>query len=98
MGGDKPDARAAGVRLGLLVPELYRIQVQAALQAMRRRTEAGGDPRLEIMVPLVSTAEELRRVRTMIESEIAEVFPDETVDVPVGTMIELPRAALLAER
>ena len=98
VGGDKPDARAAGVRLGLLVPELYRIQVQAALQAMRRRTEAGGDPRLEIMVPLVSTAEELRRVRTMIESEIAEVFPDETVDVPVGTMIELPRAALLAVR
>ena len=85
-----------GVRLGLVVPELYRIQVQAALQAMRLRTEAGGDPRLEIMVPLVSTAEELRRVRNMIESEIAEVFPDETVDVPVGTMIELPRAALLA--
>jgi pyruvate,orthophosphate dikinase len=85
-----------GVRLGLLVPELYRIQVQAALQAMKRRRQAGGDPHLEIMVPLVSTAEELRRVRSTIEAEIADVFPDEAVEVPVGTMIELPRAALLA--
>ncbi len=85
-----------GVRLGLLVPELYRIQVQAALQAMKRRRQAGGAPHLEIMVPLVSTAEELRRVRSMIEGEIADVFPDETVEVPIGTMIELPRAALLA--
>ena len=64
-----------GVRLGLIVPDLYRIQVQAALQAMMRRRQAGGDPHLEIMVPLVSTAEELRRVRSMIEERDRRSVP-----------------------
>ena len=85
-----------GVRLGLIVPELYRIQVRAALEALRRRRQAGGDPRPEIMVPLVSTAEELLRVREMIDEERTVLFPDGGADIPVGTMIELPRAALLA--
>ena len=96
VGGAQPDAGLRGVRLGLIVPELYRIQVGAALEALRRRRQAGGDPRLEIMVPLVSTAEELRRVREMIDEERTAVFPDGEADIPVGTMIELPRAALLA--
>ena len=87
-----------GVRLGLKLPDLYRMQTRAALNAMCRRLEAGGDPRLEIMIPLVATAEELRRMRTMIEKEVAEagVRSGFDLEVPIGTMIELPRAALTA--
>ncbi len=87
-----------GVRLGLIVPDLYRIQVQAALEAMVRRLRAGGRPRLEIMIPLVAAAEELRRMRVMIEEERSafERSCGLGLEVPVGTMIELPRAALTA--
>ncbi len=87
-----------GVRLGLVMPEIYRMQVQAALEAVQQRLEAGGDPRLEIMVPLVSTTEELHRVRLMIEEEIAEAgrAAGRDVAVPIGSMIETPRAALVA--
>jgi pyruvate,orthophosphate dikinase len=87
-----------GVRLGLMVADLYRMQVQAALEALLRRLQAGGDPQLEIMIPLVATAEELRRMRSMIEEEIA-AFTERAgrpLHVPIGTMIELPRAALTA--
>jgi pyruvate, orthophosphate dikinase len=82
-----------GVRLGIVHPGLYRIQVQAAVEAVRRRRAAGGDPHLELMVPLVSTPAELAPIVDMIaeECEGAEIG-----DVPVGTMIEIPRAALLA--
>jgi pyruvate,orthophosphate dikinase len=64
------------------------------------RTRAGGDPRAEIMVPLVGTYEELRAVRTVVERVLAEVAATTgtRVDCPVGTMIELPRAALTAGR
>ncbi len=88
--------RSEGVRLGLVMPELYLMQVRAALAAVAQRLAAGGDPRLEIMVPLVSTDEELRRVREMIEREVEAAFPDGAPHLPVGTMIELPRAALTA--
>jgi pyruvate,orthophosphate dikinase len=83
-----------GVRLGLLRPELYRVQVQAGLEAVRRRLEAGGDPKLELMIPLVSTLSELKRTAEMIEAEKKEAGLE--VPVLVGTMIELPRAALVA--
>ena len=87
-----------GVRLGLIRPELYTMQVEAALEAVVRRLVAGGDPHLEIMIPLVADAEELRRMRTMIEEHIKEYSKDSGLDlkVPIGTMIELPRAALIA--
>lgn len=81
-----------GVRLGLMLEDLYLMQTRAAVTAYERRLDAGGNPILEIMVPLVSTAEELRRMRTMIE---AETGPDR--DIQIGTMIELPRAALTAD-
>jgi pyruvate, orthophosphate dikinase len=80
-----------GVRLGLKLDALYRMQVRAAVTAYERRQEAGGNPILEIMVPLVATAEELRRMREMIESEIGA-----HTEIRIGTMIELPRAALTA--
>ena len=95
---DNPMLGLRGVRLGLMLPELYRLQARAATQALVRRLEAGGDPHLEIMIPLVATAEELRRMRTMIEGEVASAIEGSGrhLEVPVGTMIELPRAALTA--
>ncbi|MEX0826114.1 MAG: pyruvate, phosphate dikinase [Acidimicrobiia bacterium] len=83
-----------GVRLGIVRPELYVAQVRAALEAVKRRLAAGGDPHLEIMVPLVSTVEELGRMEEMIRREVAA--SGVAVDIPVGTMIEIPRAALTA--
>jgi len=91
---DNPMLGLRGVRLGLIVEHLYAMQVEAATAAVRRRLEAGGNPRLEIMIPLVSTAEELRRMREMIEGIVGA--SDGDLDIPIGTMIELPRAALTA--
>jgi pyruvate,orthophosphate dikinase len=87
-----------GVRLGLMVADLYRMQARAAVAALCRRLQAGGNPILEIMVPLVATAEELRRMRAVIEEEITRAARASGLDlhVPIGTMIELPRAALTA--
>lgn len=95
---DNPMLGLRGVRLGLMVPDLYRMQARAAVNALCRRLDAGGNPELEIMVPLVGTVEELRRMRTVIETEIAEaaVRSGHELHVPIGTMIELPRAALTA--
>lgn len=78
--------------------DIYRMQVEAALEAVVHRRQAGGDPHLEIMIPLVGAFEELKRMRDMIEEEIAKVQETGgvTLEVPVGTMIELPRAALIA--
>jgi pyruvate,orthophosphate dikinase len=95
---DNPMLGLRGVRLGLMLPELYRLQARAAADALVRRLRAGGDPRLEIMIPLVATVNELSRMRTMVEEEIASVAEASGMDlrVPIGTMIELPRAALTA--
>jgi pyruvate,orthophosphate dikinase len=88
---DNPMLGLRGVRLGLMLNELYRMQTRAAVTAFTRRIDAGGRPKLEIMVPLVADAEELHRMREIIEAEIGD-----DLDIPVGTMIELPRAALTA--
>ena len=87
---DNPMLGLRGVRLGLMVDQLYRMQARAAVTAFENRLAAGGAPILEIMVPLVSTVEELRLMRAVIEEEIRDN------DIPIGTMIELPRAALTA--
>jgi pyruvate,orthophosphate dikinase len=83
-----------GVRLAVVMPEIYRVQVLAALEAVRRRLDAGGDPRLAIMIPLVGSIEELHLVRDMIEEEVHAA--GRLLEVAIGTMIELPRAALMA--
>lgn len=87
-----------GVRLALTVPGLTAMQVRALGEAVVARVRDGGDPRAEIMVPLVGTQEELRVVREQVEATLSEVFTAAkcTVHCPVGTMIELPRAALTA--
>ncbi|MFJ6956454.1 putative PEP-binding protein, partial [Micromonospora aurantiaca (nom. illeg.)] len=83
-----------GVRLGLVVPGLFAMQVRALAEAAAQRVRAGGDPRPEIMVPLVGDVRELAAVADEARRVLAEV-PD-APDIPVGTMIETPRAALTA--
>jgi pyruvate,orthophosphate dikinase len=89
-----------GVRLGIAVPGLFTMQARAVLEAAADRIAAGGDPRPEIMIPLVATAEELTLVRPQIEEVVANVQVERGVSIPVriGTMIEVPRAALTADR
>ena len=89
-----------GVRLGLTVPGLFALQVRAIAKAAAQRVKAGGDPRPEIMVPLVGSVMELHLVRDEADAILAEVSESEGVDlhIPIGTMIELPRAALTAFR
>ncbi|MHC5905747.1 pyruvate, phosphate dikinase [Streptomyces sp. S6] len=89
-----------GVRLGLAVPGLMAMQVRAVAEAVVRRLRGGGRPRAEIMVPLVGTTEELRLACAETARVLAEVAAEtgERMDLPIGTMIELPRAALIAGR
>lgn len=87
-----------GVRLGLVIPGLFAMQVRAIAEAAAARRAAKGDPRAEIMIPLVGTVQELEIVREEAEQIIAEVERAHGVDLKLalGTMIELPRAALTA--
>ncbi|MET7481661.1 pyruvate, phosphate dikinase [Streptomyces sp. NPDC005538] len=97
---ENPMLGLRGVRLGLVVPGLVAMQVRAIAEAVVARTRAGGSPEAEIMVPLVGAVEELRIEREEVERVLAEVSEESGVPVhcPVGTMIELPRAALTAGR
>jgi pyruvate,orthophosphate dikinase len=87
-----------GVRLGLVIPGLFAMQVRAIAEAAAHRKNAKGDPRPEIMIPLVGTVQELEIVRDEAETVIAEVQAATGTDLKLtlGTMIELPRAALTA--
>ncbi|MGA0121504.1 MAG: pyruvate, phosphate dikinase [Gaiellales bacterium] len=89
-----------GCRLGLLFPEIYAMQARAIVDAALAVRAAGGDPRPEIMIPLVGFAEELRRMRELVEEVVREETERAGVDFPidVGTMIELPRAAVVADQ
>ncbi|MCU1589640.1 MAG: pyruvate phosphate dikinase [Frankiales bacterium] len=81
-----------GVRLGLVIPGLFALQVRAIAEAAKALKEEGLDPRPEIMVPLVGAVQELEVVREEAEQILAEVG----VEALIGTMIEVPRAALTA--
>ncbi|MFE3325026.1 pyruvate, phosphate dikinase [Streptomyces sp. NPDC059176] len=87
-----------GVRLGLVIPGLFTMQVRAIAEAAAERKNAKGDPRAEIMIPLVGTVQELEIVREEAEQVIAEVEAKTGIalKLALGTMIELPRAALTA--
>lgn len=85
-----------GVRLGLVIPGLFAMQVRAIAEAAVALAREGGRPRPEIMVPLVGAVQELETVRAEAEKIIAEVVGDSGVEVLIGTMIEVPRAALTA--
>lgn len=87
-----------GVRLGLVIPGLFAMQVRAIAEAAAERKNAKGDPRAEIMIPLVGTVQELEIVREEADRVIAEVqaATGTNLKLKIGTMIELPRAALTA--
>ncbi|MFD7530978.1 MULTISPECIES: pyruvate, phosphate dikinase [unclassified Streptomyces] len=87
-----------GVRLGLVIPGLFAMQVRAIAEAAAERKNAKGDPRAEIMIPLVGTVQELEIVREEADQVIAEVeaATGTRLKLTIGTMIELPRAALTA--
>jgi pyruvate,orthophosphate dikinase len=88
-----------GVRLGVVIPGLFQMQARAILEAAAARIATGGDARVEIMVPLVSDVAELEAVRRSI-AEVARDVRTATgvpVEYLIGTMIELPRAALTAD-
>ncbi|MFI6701221.1 pyruvate, phosphate dikinase [Streptomyces sp. NPDC050509] len=87
-----------GVRLGLVIPGLFAMQVRAIAEAAAERKNAKGDPRPEIMIPLVGTVQELEIVRDEAEQVICEVERATGCELKLalGTMIELPRAALTA--
>ncbi|MBS2938713.1 pyruvate, phosphate dikinase [Nocardioides sp. J2M5] len=89
-----------GVRLGIQIPGLFRMQGRAIAEAAADRMAVHGAPRPEIMVPLVASVRELQIVRAELEQQVAEVEEERgvTLDIAIGTMIELPRAAFLANR
>ncbi len=94
---ENPMLGVRGARLGVLRPELYRAQAAAVAEAAARRVAAGGDPRVQIMVPLVVGGPELAHVREAVTDQL--VGYESRLggrSIPVGAMIETPRSALAA--
>ncbi|MGE0417469.1 MAG: pyruvate, phosphate dikinase [Acetobacteraceae bacterium] len=90
-----------GCRLGISFPEIYEMQARAIFEgALAVAKETGKAPHPEVMIPLVSTRKELEITREQVEKVAAEVFAaaGTTIEYSIGTMIELPRAALTADR
>ena len=101
------------MRLGVIKPGLYAMQVRALMEAARQRVADGGHPIVEIMIPLTVTREELALARGWVEDAVADVNKERAprpskgakagtdkggkIDVTIGTMIETPRAALRAD-
>jgi pyruvate,orthophosphate dikinase len=87
-----------GVRLGLVIPGLFALQVRAIAEAAAHLKKAGKNPVPEIMVPLVGAVQELEIIREEAEGILADVAKETGVEVHtlIGTMIEVPRAALTA--
>ncbi|WP_341717155.1 pyruvate, phosphate dikinase [Micromonospora sp. FIMYZ51] len=93
---ENPMLGLRGVRLGLVIPGLFAMQVRAITEAAVEYTRQGVRSCPEIMVPLVGAVQELETVRAEAEKIIAEVVGGSDVEVLIGTMIEVPRAALTA--
>jgi pyruvate,orthophosphate dikinase len=89
-----------GCRLAITYPEIYEVQVQAIAAAAAQVTAAGKTVRPEIMIPLVMVAEELRRLRALVATtmDAGLAAAGATVPYTIGTMIELPRACVVADR
>ena len=88
-----------GCRLGITYPEIYEMQARAIFEgAILVAKETGKAPIPEIMIPLIATRKELEITRAQVEKVAAEVFAEagRSIEYSVGTMIELPRAAMLA--
>jgi pyruvate,orthophosphate dikinase len=89
-----------GVRLGLAVPGLFALQIKAIAEASAQLKSQGSDPRVEIMIPLVGSVMELFLIRDESDQILRDVAESTGVrqSIPIGTMVELPRAALTATR
>jgi pyruvate,orthophosphate dikinase len=89
-----------GCRLGIIKPGLYRMQVRALMQAAVTRKQAGGRPIVEIMIPLIVSEPELQLLEQWVREEADLVLRNAGIDIDylVGTMVETPRAALVADR
>jgi len=88
-----------GVRLGIVKPGLYAMQVRAIIEAAVAVKKEGADPKVEIMIPLVATKPELEQMRAELEPVAREILDREGVELDHlewGTMIEVPRAAVTA--
>jgi pyruvate,orthophosphate dikinase len=87
-----------GCRLGITFPEIYEMQVRAIFEAACEVAKSGEAPVPEVMIPLVAAARELEILKALVDRVAAEVFAEQgrTLSYHVGTMIELPRAALMA--
>ena len=92
-----------GVRLAVVKPGLYEMQVRALLEAAAARVKKGGNPVIEVMIPLTVTREELSVARGWVEGAIAEAkakmdpVAAKRLDVTIGTMVETPRAAVRSD-
>ena len=88
-----------GVRLGLVVPDIVKMQTRAILAGAARVAAEGRTPLPEIMIPLVGHVNELRETREILEAEVARIVESsgQQVDYKFGTMIEVPRGALTAD-
>jgi pyruvate, orthophosphate dikinase len=89
-----------GVRLGIMIPELTRMQVRAVFEAACLVAGEGVEVHPEVMIPLTSHVHELKRQREVLEAEAQKVMEEQhrKVNYKFGTMIEIPRAALTADR
>jgi pyruvate,orthophosphate dikinase len=88
-----------GCRLGITFPDIYRMQVRAIAEAACEVAESGVRVQPEIMIPLIAHVKELALLRKLAEDVVARVVsahPRAKVKIPIGTMIEVPRAALVA--
>jgi pyruvate,orthophosphate dikinase len=86
-----------GVRVGITAPTIYRMQVRAILGAALEVTESGTAVQPEIMIPVVALASELRAAVDLVRAEAEAMLAGKTLPYQVGTMIELPRACLVAD-
>ncbi len=89
-----------GCRVGILYPEIYEMQVRAIIEAAIKLKKEGYHPKPKIMLPLIGHVNEMKILRERIEKVVKEVFDREgdTVEYQIGTMIEVPRAALTADQ
>jgi pyruvate,orthophosphate dikinase len=89
-----------GVRLGILIPDLFKMQVRALVNACIEVRKLGHNPVPEIMIPLIATQRELLHLRHALEEEIASALAStgQVLEIPIGTMIETPRAAITSTR
>ncbi len=89
-----------GVRLLLTRPAILEMQVRAIAEAACDLQKKGKHPRPEIMIPLVGLTSELSQTRALIKKVLEQVFDEQKIelDIPIGTMIEIPRACLIADQ